>query len=257
VQAENLGLPYVTHAFTTRLGGVSEGVYTSLNLSYAVGDRPERVVENRRRLAGALGYDLQQMVCGRQVHGGNVAAVTSHEAGAGALELETALPATDGLITATPGLPLAAYFADCVPVVFADPEKRAVGLAHAGWRGTLQEIARKVLEKMAETYGTRPSDCLVAIGPAIGPCCYEVDHTVAARFTRWGPTVGAKKSGRWFVNLWEANRQVLLDAGVRQDRITIIKICTACNRELMFSHRRDRGETGRMAAVVMLHSEGV
>jgi hypothetical protein len=214
-------------------------------------------VENRKRLAGALGYDLQRLVCGRQVHGDNVAVVTSREAGAGALDPETALPAVDGLITATPGLPLSAYFADCVPVVFIDPENRAVALAHAGWRGTLQEIARKVVEKMAETYGTRPADCLAAIGPAIGPCCYEVNHTVAARFTRWGPTVGAKRRGKWYIDLWEANRQVLLDAGIRHDRIAVIKMCTACNRELMFSHRRDRGETGRMAAIVMLCSEGV
>ncbi|RJX21591.1 MAG: peptidoglycan editing factor PgeF [Ammonifex sp.] len=247
----------MAHAFSTRLGGVSEGAYTSLNLSFAVGDRPERVVENRRRLAGALGYDPQRMVCGRQVHGDKVAVVTLGEAGAGALGLQTALPATDGLITGTPGLPLVAYFADCVPVVFADPENRAIALAHAGWRGTLQEIARKALEKMTEAFGTHPPECLVSIGPAIGPCCYEVDHSVAARFTRWGPTVGAKKSGKWFVDLWEANRQILLGAGVRPERITVIKMCTACNRELMFSHRRDGGETGRMAAVVMLRSEGV
>lgn len=256
-QATILSFPWLIHAFTTRLGGVSEGVFASLNLSFRVGDDPRRVLANRQRLAEALGYDPGRMVCGQQVHGVNVALVTPREAGAGALTPETALSSTDALVSDTPGLSLTAFFADCVPVVLADKKNRAIGVVHAGWRGTAQEIPGRVLAKMSEAFGTQPADCVAVLGPAIGPCCYKVDETVAAAFSRWGTAVLFFEENRWHIDLWETNRQVLIRAGIDAGNIAVVKVCTACNPELMFSYRRDGGKTGRMAAVAMIKPEGV
>jgi len=255
-QAAALDLPWLGHGFSTRLGGVSEGVYAALNLSFTVGDITERVVENRRRLARALGYDPGNAVAGQQVHGDGVAVVTGREAGAGALGPGIALPATDALVTGTPGLPLMAFFADCVPVFLADPLNQVVGIAHAGWRGTVQRIAGKTLDRMNESFGTHPAGCLAVLGPAIGPCCYTVDEPVAETFAAWGQPVVWRDGDKWRVDLWEANRQLLLAAGIPPGKITVIRVCTACHPELMFSHRRDGGKTGRMAAVILVRSKG-
>lgn len=247
-----LNLPWLIHAFTTRLGGVSEGPFKSLNLGFSVGDLPERVVANRRRVADALGYDLPRAVSGRQVHGNNVAVAGLSDAGAGAFGPETSLPETDGLVTSVPQLPLTALFADCVPVCLVDTVNRTVGMVHAGWQGTMQRIAGKAVAEMSGAFGTRPSECLAVLGPAIGPCCYEVDGPVARKFQGLGGTVSRRDEGKWRVDLWEANRLDLLAAGVLPKNISVVDICTACHPELMFSYRRDGGTTGRMAAVVML-----
>ncbi|MEW6171905.1 MAG: peptidoglycan editing factor PgeF [Bacillota bacterium] len=251
-----MNIPWLEHAFTTRSGGVSEGAFASLNLSFLVGDLPERVLENRRRLADALRYDPERVVCGRQVHGDNVAVVTPQVAGSGAFDPETALAATDGLITSSSGIPLMAFFADCVPVMLLDTENRTVGIVHAGWRGTAQEISVKALSRMSDVFGTRSSRCLAVIGPAIGSCCYTVNEPVAVEFNRWGREIVYKDEGGWRVNLWEANRKTLIEAGVPPENVSVIDVCTACRRELMFSHRRDAGRTGRMSAVVMIRPEG-
>jgi YfiH family protein len=254
-QASLLDFPWLQHGFSTRLGGVSEGVYATLNLGFRVGDLPERVAVNRKRLAEVLGYDPERAVAGQQVHGDEVALVTAREAGAGALELETALPATDGLVTSTPGLALVAFFADCVPVVLADTRRRAVGIAHAGWRGTLKLIAGKALARMSMAFNTNPAECVAVLGPAIGPCCYTVGGQVAEAFLPWGDRVVRRDGGVWRVDLWEANRRVLVAAGVPRGSIGVVKVCTACHPELMFSHRRDGGKTGRMAAVAAIRSK--
>lgn len=245
-----LDLPWLGHAFTTRLGGVSEGPFATLNLGYMVGDDPDRVWANRKLLAATLGYDPAKTVSGKQVHGTNIALVTPREAGAGASSQETALEATDGLVTNVPGIALLAFFADCVPVLLADTQNRVVSVLHAGWRGTAARIGERALAVMAAAFGSSPSCCLAAIGPAIGPCCYEVDESVAALFLSWGEKVVWRQGEKWRVDLWEANRQVLIGAGVPPARITVVRVCTACHRELFFSYRRDRGKTGRMAAVI-------
>ncbi|MGQ9511617.1 peptidoglycan editing factor PgeF [Thermodesulfitimonas sp.] len=250
MQTAVMDLPWLGHAFTTRLGGVSEGPFATLNLGFTVGDVPERVLVNRRLLATALGYDPARMVAGRQVHGEKVAVVTVREAGAGACRPETALDATDGLTTSEAGLALMVFFADCVPVLLADMVKRVIAVVHAGWRGTAREITRRALGVMAANLQVAPAHCVAAIGPAIGPCCYEVDEPVAAVFRPWGEKVTWRQGDKWRVDLWEANRETLIAAGIPPEQIAVIRLCTCCHPELFFSYRRDGVKTGRMAGVI-------
>ncbi len=169
----------VVAAFTTRKGGVSRGRFAQCNLGLAVGDEPAAVVENRRRALSALGLELSSAVAAQQVHGDRVARVGRAEAGRGALARETAIPGVDALITDETGLTLIIGCADCVPVYLVDPDRPAIGLAHAGWRGTVGKIATQTVRAMTGAFGSRPDRLLAAIGPSIGPCCYEVDETVA------------------------------------------------------------------------------
>lgn len=244
----------VLAAVSTRHGGVSPDSLASLNLSYRVGDDPARVRENRRRFARAVGFDEQMVVCGQQVHGNRVAYVDEGSAGAGYERAETAVPAVDGLVTDRPGVILWLVFADCVPVLAFDPTRPAVGIAHAGWRGTVSGIARELLRTMAEHVGSRPADVLVAVGPSIGPCCYEIgDDVVAATrqaFADLPPltTVG----GRMSLDLWQANHRRLTEAGVGTSRIALCGLCTRCHADEFYSHRGQRGRAGRMAAVIGL-----
>lgn len=251
---EETGL--VQHGFTSRRGGVSDSPYDSLNLSFTVGDRVEQVLANRRRAAGAIGFPLEDLVALQQVHGDRVAVVTAEHKGRGAFTLDTALPETDAVITRERGVPLSTYHADCVPVFFLDPKTPAVGLAHAGWKGTALQIAAKTLLAMNRHFGTRVEDCLVAIGPSIGPCCYEVDGRVKEAFDEaWagaGALFVATGKEKWHLNLWEANAGALAEIGVPRQHIFVSGLCTGCRTDWFFSHRKERGLTGRMAAFIML-----
>ncbi|MEW6276088.1 MAG: peptidoglycan editing factor PgeF [Bacillota bacterium] len=247
----------VVHAFTTRRGGVSGGPYAGLNMSFRVGDRPENVLINRLSICRALGAEPADLVAAAQVHGDGVARVTAEHRGKGAAEAESALPATDALITNEPGVFLSSYHADCVPVFLLDPVQKAIGVVHAGWKGTALKIAARTVEAMQQSFGTRPRNCLAGIGPAIGPCCYEVDEPVFSRFQYafadcWPALFTPVALGRWYLNLWEANRRALLEAGLQEERITAANLCTSCRQDLFFSHRASGGKTGRMAALLML-----
>jgi len=173
----------VRHGFTTRLGGVSEGIFASLNLSFTRGDDPDHVMENYCRLADALDVDLNRIVCSDQTHTTNVRVVTEADAGKGVTRPRDYTD-VDGLITNVPGLTLATFYADCVPLYFVDPAHRAIGLSHSGWRGTVARMGEKTLQAMAEQYGTRPEDVFCAIGPSICRDCYEVSADVAEAFAR-------------------------------------------------------------------------
>lgn len=246
----------LTAAFSTRKGGVSEGPLAELNLGLHVDDDQGRVLENRRRFCAALGIDAGRIVCGEQVHGTRTAVVGLSEIGRGALTADTALPATDALVTADPGVPLAAFFADCVPLFLYDPVRHAAALAHAGWRGTVAGIGLETVRVMQRYCGVEPADVRAAIGPSIGPCCYRVGPEVAERFTRtFGADSGVLKEeddGSLKADLWQANRLVLIRAGLRPEHIETAGICTACRAEDYFSYRASRGRTGRMAALMML-----
>lgn len=250
------GLEGVQAGYTTRHGGVSTGPYASLNLGYHVGDDSERVTVNRERVTAAFGVPLEQWVVGEQVHGRHVHLVTERDAGRGSRDHTTAVPATDGLVTRVPGLVLTACFADCVPVLFYDPVHRAVGLAHAGWRSTVQGTSLAVLEAMQESFSTRPADCLVAIGPHIGSCCYQVGEDVvqalAAAFPHFWTRVVAVRNGRRYADLGETNSLALAAAGVPEGQITTAGICTACRHDLFYSYRAAGGTTGRFAACIRL-----
>jgi YfiH family protein len=246
----------VVHGFTVRHGGISSIPYESLNLAFHVGDDPDKVRVNREAAATALGFSPEKLVTADQVHGDRIVTVTAEHAGMGAMDYTSAIPATDALITNVPGIPIATFYADCVPVFILDPVRKVIGLAHAGWKGTVLKIAQKTLIRMSETYGTRPGDCIIGIAPSIGPCCYEVDSVVYKEFDKeykdTTPFLTPTSASKWQLDLWAANLTQLLEIGVRQENVVISRICTCCNKENFFSYRGENGQTGRMGAFMML-----
>ena len=252
---EQTGL--VSHGFSTRLGGVSQPPYDTMNLSFTRGDRPEAVRENYRRMAAALGVSVERMVLTQQTHTVNVRKVTKDDVGKGIVR-ERDYTDVDGLITNLPGVTLVAFGADCVPLFFLDPVKKAIGLSHSGWRGTVNRMGEVTIKAMEREYGSRPEDLLVCIGPSICRNCYEVGAEVAEEFLRAfgaepGKTMMEEKSGgKYLLDLWSANRYVLLEAGVRKENIQITDICTHCNPELLFSHRRTGEKRGNLGAFLCL-----
>ena len=239
----------VPHAFTTRRGGVSEGYLASLNLGMNRGDDPEKVTENYARLANALGFEGEKLVLAHQVHGDAVRSVTA--ADYRGLD-HRAYPACDGLVTNTPGVTLAVFTADCTPILLHDPVTGAVGAVHAGWRGTAADIAGKAVQKMAAEFGCRPGDIRAAIGPNIGPCCFETDGDVPAALREaFGSAVeeGVRAAGeKFYVNLKTINALALRWAGVEQ--IEISPECTMCDPEKYWSHRYTRGIRGSQGALI-------
>lgn len=231
------------HGFTTRDGGVSDPPYDRLNLGGAVGDDPARVAENWRLLEAATGLRFARV---RQVHGARVLAVSA--------PCEPADEA-DAVLSTAEGVAACVSVADCVPILLADPGTGAVAAVHAGWRGTLAGIAAEGVRALERQAGAPPSRLLAAIGPSIGPCCYEVSEDVAARFRDElsGDVVRTPSAGgaaRPHVDLWAANRWVLARAGVPADRVQVLGCCTSCERDRFFSHRRDAGRTGRQMAFI-------
>jgi len=247
----------VAAGISLRGGGVSTGPWTSLNLALHVGDEADAVLENRRRLSLAAGFAPEAWTCAEQTHENRVRLVTASDRGAGRLSRETAFPATDALITREAGILLVTFHADCVPIFFFDPARRAVGLAHAGWRGTASRVAIRTVEAMEEAFGTRPGDLLAAIGPSIGPCCYEVGEDVAGAIGVPEATreAGGRAGGRFLLDLKEANRQFMIKAGLAPNRIEVSGYCTCCRTDLFFSHRGEGGRTGRLAAFIGIGTE--
>lgn len=234
--------------FSSRVGGVSQVPYDTFNLGLHVGDNAVAVLKNREHWINHWKVPWKGVVVGEQVHGINVLWVNKEDGGRGSRELETAIPATDGLLTqSTHGL--MALFADCVPLFFYYPDLKAVGIAHAGWKGTARRIGQKVIERF-ETAGGCTETAWVAIGPSIGPCCYRVDERVAEQFRLnydKTPFLKQQEKGYYLLDLWEANRITFLDKGVRLENIDVAATCTVDNPEWFFSHRRDGVRTGRMA----------
>ncbi|MCI8593021.1 MAG: peptidoglycan editing factor PgeF [Lachnospiraceae bacterium] len=251
----------VRHGFTTRLGGVSEGIWSSMNLSFTRGDKAEHVQENYRRIADAVGFPVEKIVCSDQTHTTNVEAVTAGRCGEGVLRPRT-WSDVDGMVTNVPGVVLATFYADCVPLYFVDPVHRAVGLSHSGWRGTVGQIGAVTLRKMHDEYGTDPADVLAAVGPSICQDCYEVSADVAEQFCGaygreyWPRLFYEKPDGKYQLDLWEACRITLLDAGIRPEHLSMPNLCTCCNPELLFSHRASKGKRGNLAAFLMLENSG-
>ncbi len=247
----------VKHGMSTRIGGVSNPPFAELNLGLRSGDEIDNVIINRQRFCEAIQVDFSRVITAQQVHGNDVAIVTAREAGRGAKNYFEALPATDALVTNEKSLPLMLFFADCVPVVIVDPVRQAIGMCHAGWKGTVAKIAQKTVGTMQTCYGTEPADCLIGIGPSIGPCCYEVDEVVITELKKgwenWQDLVKpAFPKNKWFLDLWKTNRKQLEAIGVRSENIVISGLCTSCNTHLFFSHRAEHGVTGRQAAIISL-----
>lgn len=248
----------VRHGFSTRMGGVSEGPYATMNFSFTRGDDPEAVRENYRRMAEALRVDMEKMVLTWQTHTTNVRVVSEEDLGKGIIK-ERDYRDVDGLVTDMPDVTLVTFFADCVPLYFLDKKNRAIGLSHSGWRGTVKRMGEKTLETMAEAFGTRPEDVTACIGPSICMDCYEVGGEVIEEFAAEFPEAVhdrlfyKKENGKYMLNLWEANRIVLTDAGIREENLSVTDICTHCNPELLFSHRRSPEKRGNLCAFLCLN----
>jgi purine-nucleoside/S-methyl-5'-thioadenosine phosphorylase / adenosine deaminase len=241
---------------STRHGGVSPAPFDTLNLGLWTDDQAERVVENRRRLFAAFGLPLERSVWCRQVHADGVAVVGEGDAGRGASDEATVVPDADALVTATPGLPLVVKVADCVPVVILDPERRALGLAHAGWGGTVARICSRTVAVMGERFGCEPADLLAAIGPSIGPAGYEVGPEVSERarqaYGGRAAEILAPRGEKALLDLWAANRIDLEQAGLAPGRIEVAAIASDERLDDFYSHRREAGRTGRFALVAAL-----
>lgn len=244
--------PGLVHAVSTRQGGVSPAPYASLNLSTSTGDSRENVDANHRRLAAALGVPRERFTTTWQVHSTRVVRATADNAGG-------MVDKADGIITDTPGLPLTQRYADCTPLLVYDPRRHAVGLGHAGWRGTVAGMATALVQAMTASFGSDPGDLVAVVGPAIGPCCYEVGQEVVeavrsafpeAQTLLFSPTNGVSSPAKPHFDLWAANRWQLEQAGVGQ--VEVAGVCTRCQHDTFFSHRGDGGRTGRFGAVMML-----
>lgn len=254
--------PGLAAGVTGRDGGVSAPPLASLNCGLHVGDNPAAVIRNRRLAAEAAGWDPAAWTCAEQVHGGRVWRVSRADRGRGAADLQSAIPGADALMTNEPGVLLAACYADCVPLLFHDPVRGVVAIAHAGWRGTVLEIAARTIEAMGREYGSEPADLRAAIGPSIGPCCYEVDGPVIERAAPLAQDLTASAGagagsmlhmtdrGKARLNLKEMNRQIMIRSGIMPDRIAVSAFCTGCRTDLFFSHRMEGGRTGRMAGFI-------
>ena len=242
------------HAISTRHGGYSRGKYASLNLGLHVGDLHEDVIANRRAFCKALGIDGERTATCQQVHGHKVAVVDQSQAGAGFLDYELSIPDTDALITNVPELPLMLFFADCTPILLADPVHKAVGIAHGGWKGTFASIVEETVTAMEREYHSRPEDILAAIGPSIGSCCYQVGDDLAekfsAKFPEFQKEILSGSKGNMHLDLQKANTLQLLRAGLKMNHIENAHVCTCCCSEQFFSYRADKGKTGRIAAVI-------
>lgn len=239
------------HCFTTRLGGVSRGSLSSLNIGIHRGDLWENVLKNYEILGNALGFDSKNLVLSHQTHTDIVLRVGKEQAGAGLFAPE--LPECDGLITNEPGIALAVFTADCTPILLHDPVTGAVGAVHAGWRGTAASIAAKAVEAMAREFGCRPENIRAAIGPNIGACCFQTDADVPdAMLEAFGEEAKAfitPKAEKYYVNLKEINALVLRRAGVRH--IDISTECTVCQCHRFWSHRVTKGDRGSQGAIIV------
>lgn len=247
----------VVNAFSTRIGGVSEGYLGSMNLSFHRGDDADLVMENHRRFAAAVGYDHEKLVFSDQVHKTDIYKVTEKDAGKGIIR-ESDILEIDGLMTDVPEIPLMTFYADCVPVLFYDPVKKVVAANHSGWKGTVSKISGHMINRLKSEYGTSPENLICAIGPSICKNCYEVSEDVAERFmaayteAEMAQIVFSKGNGKYLLDLHKANYYNLVDSGVKPENIDVTNICTCCNSEWLFSHRASKGLRGNLAAVIML-----
>jgi YfiH family protein len=241
----------LVHAISTRHGGVSPAPFNTLNLSQSVGDAPDNVAQNHQRLHTALELDARATIDASQAQADTVAIVDERHRG-------TRIHSVDALLTRTANLPLLLRYADCVPILMFDPVRRAIGIVHAGWRGTVLKIATRAAQTMFNVFGTRPRDLYVGIAPSIGPCCYRIGEDVIARvrtaFDNADELLLPQSDGIHF-DLWQANAQQLRALGVEQ--IEIANLCTAHHTDDFYSWRAEKAMTGRFGAIIALKEQGV
>ena len=248
----------VINGFSTRLGGASKGRFATMNFSYSRKDDPADVLENFTRMADALGVERDRMVVSYQTHTTNVRRVTREDEGKGVIR-ERDYRNVDGLITDVPGITLVTFYADCVPLYLVDPVHHAIGLSHSGWRGTVRRMGQVTMDAMEEAFGTRPEDVTACIGPSICRDCFEVGEEVAEAFAdAFDPKYrdalyrANAKPGKYQLDLWKANEIIFQEAGVPKEQIHTTNICTMCNSDYLFSHRRVGEERGNLAAFLSI-----
>ena len=247
----------VKSAFSTRLGGVSEGYYSSLNLSFDRGDDPARVLENFKRIGASMGVAAEDMVLSKQTHTTNVRVVTEADKGKGVMR-DRDYTDVDGMITNVPGICLVTSYADCVPLYFVDPVKKAIGLSHSGWRGTVGKIGKNTVQLMQENFGSKPEDLLAAVGPSVCMDCYEVSEDVIEQFKEdfekkyWEDLFYKKENGKYQLNLWKANELIFLESGILPEHMAITNVCTHCNSKILYSHRTMGNNRGNLCAFLAL-----
>ncbi len=249
----------VNHLFSTRKGGVSSGIFESMNLSFTRGDNNDAVMENFRRIALCLDSEPKDIVCSNQTHTTNVIEVKKKDAGNGIIR-QNEFVDVDGMVTNEEGLVLATFYADCVPLFFIDKENKAIGLSHSGWRGTVGRIGKETIRLMSEKYGTRPENLICAIGPSICMDCYEISREVADVFAKEfkehvEEILIDKGDDKYLLDLWKVNELILMEAGVRKENIAVTNVCTCCNSKLLFSHRASNGKRGNLGAFLQLKKE--
>ena len=250
-------LSMVEHLFTTKEGGVSKGDFATMNVSFTRGDDEEAVLENYRRIGNIFGVELTDIVVSHQTHTTNVMRVTREDGGKGVV-FDRDYQDIDGLITNEKNLVLCTMYADCVPLYFVDVKNMAIGLSHSGWKGTAGQMGKRTLERMAEEFGTKPEDVYATIGPSICMDCYEVSADVIEAFCKvftkeeMNIISYEKENGKYQLDLWKANEIILLNAGVLPEHIEVTRLCTHCNSDRMFSHRRTGDRRGNLGAFLCL-----
>ncbi|MDN4073522.1 peptidoglycan editing factor PgeF [Fictibacillus terranigra] len=248
--------PGLTAGITSRHNGFSKHPYESLNLGFHVGDHPEDVLKNRKSASSAIGASLEQWVGTEQVHDNIIKKVTKEDAGKGAKDLASAIKGTDGIYTAEEDLLLTSLYADCVPLFFMSPANQLVGLAHAGWKGTVGKIGANMVGQWVDAEGVQPEDIIAAIGPSIGSCCYEVDEFVITKINKVLHGDPAKfpyhqvNKEHYMLDLREVNKMILIEAGMKEENIIATSYCTSCMNDQFFSHRKEHGKTGRIMSYI-------
>lgn len=249
-------LPGIVHGFSTRWGGISEGIYATMNLGFKTADTPENIRKNYEIICQAIGLTTENLTLTDQTHTTNVKVITEKDIGKGFSQPQD-YHDIDGLVTNIPHVPLSVVHADCVPLLFADPIRKVVGAAHAGWRGTVGNIAANMIEIFREQFHSNPSNIYMGIGPSIGFCCYEVDQPVADIFLahpllKDSPAIKPTIPGKYHINLQQINRLIAQAAGLLPEHIIDISLCTNCHKEIFFSHRGHQGKRGLLASLIQL-----
>lgn len=252
-QFDSLRDQQVFHAVLTRHGGFSEHPFDSLNTGGTVGDDPQAVLKNHHLIYETFGYQFESRFDVWQVHGNHVVCTDVPRS------VGTPHSRADGILTSQPDVTLFMRFADCVPILLFDPIRKVIGIIHAGWQGTYKRIARSAVEKMTKVYGSIPEMLLAGIGPSICQQCYQVGDDVRDAFDQaFGKTSDAyfhRQQGSQYLNLWQANRDILVETGVTQ--VEVAGICTACNLADWYSHRAEHGKTGRFAIMMSITDNGI
>lgn len=237
----------ICHFISTRNGGFSSSPYRSFNLSFNVGNNPEKVLKNRELLASSFKFTVDDFVTCEQIHKGNVSVVTEKNR-------HSEQKATDAVTTKIRRMCLMILLADCAPILFYDPQQKAIAIAHAGWSGTVNKIVENTINTMVREYNSVPENIIVGIGPSIGPCCYDVKSDVVEKVQRKldnSEEIIVYRNKKYYLDLWKANEFQLLNSGVREENIEVARVCIQCNRKVFFSARANRGKTGRFGAGIM------